>query len=171
MALLQLPEKFGQVELYTTIAGLSYGGDFRMVFGENPDKVRNIVTPNLARFDKLYRPLLEVHPDFAESLALSCPPNAAAATPWTCSQDLSPATLRHHLQHLPAAIRPPIRPGDAPERAAEAAAENLRALVARSSVRQSAKGIATAGVMKSSRYVAAKVGKFVMGWGRRIAGR
>jgi mitochondrial translocator assembly and maintenance protein 41 len=39
-AMLMLPQSFTDWELFTRIAGLSYRGDFRMVVGENPKKVR-----------------------------------------------------------------------------------------------------------------------------------
>lgn len=35
-------------------------GDVRMYFGENPDKVKNIVTNTLGRFQDLYAPVLKV---------------------------------------------------------------------------------------------------------------
>lgn len=54
-ALLLLPETFSDFELFTMIAGLSYRGDPRMTFGENPRKVKNIVSANLPHFHDLYR--------------------------------------------------------------------------------------------------------------------
>lgn len=58
-ALLLLPEEFTEVELFETIAGLSYRGDFRMAVGENPLKVRNIVHAQLDAFRSLYGGLLK----------------------------------------------------------------------------------------------------------------
>lgn len=58
-ALLQLPEVFTAVELFMAISNLSYSGDFRMVLGENPLKVFNIVTANQVHFGDLYAPVLQ----------------------------------------------------------------------------------------------------------------
>ena len=57
-ALLMLPARFTEVELFARIASLSYAGDWRMVFGENPHKVANIVDAQLPRFFALYGPVL-----------------------------------------------------------------------------------------------------------------
>ena len=57
-ALLTLPARFTAVELFTRIASFSYAGDWRMVFGENPHKVANIVNAQLPRFFALYGPVL-----------------------------------------------------------------------------------------------------------------
>ncbi|WPG99994.1 mitochondrial matrix Mmp37 [Acrodontium crateriforme] len=60
-ALLMLPEKFTERQLYERIAGLSYMGDPRMnslIASENPNKVSNIVGAQLPGFRQLYTPLL-----------------------------------------------------------------------------------------------------------------
>ena len=57
-ALLSLPASFSAWDLYLRIAGLSYAGDFRMTFGEHPDKVANIVSGSAVHFHVLYSPLL-----------------------------------------------------------------------------------------------------------------
>lgn len=47
-------------ELYETITSLSYLGDFRMVIGgENPHKIRNIVSKQMELFNRLYEPILD----------------------------------------------------------------------------------------------------------------
>lgn len=58
-ALLMLPQSFTAEQLFTAIAGLSYRGDFRMTFGENPNKVRNIVSKGMDNFRALYTPVWE----------------------------------------------------------------------------------------------------------------
>ena len=60
-ALLQLPAAFTAEQLFARIAGLSYTGDFRMVFGENPNKVADIVAASAAPLYALYLPLLHAH--------------------------------------------------------------------------------------------------------------
>lgn len=58
-ALLLLPPKFTERELYSTITGLSYQGDPRMQYGsENPKKISNIVTHQIRNFRLLYHDLL-----------------------------------------------------------------------------------------------------------------
>lgn len=69
LALLQLPERFSEIELWEKVAGISYSGDPRMTVpgGENRNKVQNIVSPQLHRFRGLYGQLLSelggVRPD------------------------------------------------------------------------------------------------------------
>eukprot|EP00035_Acanthoeca_spectabilis_P038292 m.51789 g.51789 ORF g.51789 m.51789 type:complete len:376 (-) comp9072_c0_seq3:53-1180(-) len=51
----KLPDTFDERSLYTTITGLSYAGDPRMVVGENRNKVSNIVDAQLSEFRALYK--------------------------------------------------------------------------------------------------------------------
>ena len=72
IALLMLPERFTERQLYERIAGLSYIGDPRMnsfLSGENPNKVSNIVREQLPSFRQLYAPLIDNLPnlDFNDS--------------------------------------------------------------------------------------------------------
>ncbi|KAJ3299245.1 Mitochondrial translocator assembly and maintenance protein 41 [Borealophlyctis nickersoniae] len=62
-ALLLLPNQFTEEELFHTIAGLSYKGDFRMRFGENPHKVYNIVFTQMDAFRALYKPVIDHIPN------------------------------------------------------------------------------------------------------------
>lgn len=66
VALLTLPHKFTEKQLYSTIAGMSYIGDPRMSFaGENMNKVEGIVSSQMDYFRRLYAPLIETMPNVA----------------------------------------------------------------------------------------------------------
>jgi translocator assembly and maintenance protein 41 len=58
-----LPERFTEQELFLKIAGLSYRGDFRMIFGENPHKVFNIVYAQHNAFKEKYEPIIHDLPN------------------------------------------------------------------------------------------------------------
>lgn len=53
-SLLLLPDRFNEVDLFLTVASLSYVGDPRMFLGENPKKVVNLVTPMVSHYRQLY---------------------------------------------------------------------------------------------------------------------
>lgn len=60
VALLLLPERFTEVELFCEIAALSYKGDVRLaVGGENPKKILNLVGPNLSAYRLIYSEIIE----------------------------------------------------------------------------------------------------------------
>ncbi|MCL4135959.1 UNVERIFIED_CONTAM: hypothetical protein GTU68_060973 [Idotea baltica] len=90
-ALLLLPETFTEQNLYQTITGLSYSGDFRMAVGEDRNKVRNIVGAQMSEFRKLYFPILKEMHDYV----ILDQGHAAG------EQDVSPSTKFFHLCMLP----------------------------------------------------------------------
>lgn len=165
-ALLTLPETFTEYDFYFAISNLSYAGDFRMTFGENKNKVRNIVQPQLLSFRELYRPILQQFDTYADI------PTGDAQ----CHQDTHPETKLHHLMQLPMVPQQKIvkfwnhrGPQQDMEDVLRAVAHDidcailvsqiLKAIVWQSSVRQSLKGILTAGFLKSIRYSAKKIAK------------
>nr|XP_012149367.1 PREDICTED: phosphatidate cytidylyltransferase, mitochondrial [Megachile rotundata] len=170
-ALLLLPQYFTEVQFYKTIAGLSYSGDFRMIFGENKEKVNNIVLPQLSYFKELYSPILQ---HFENYLDIPKSDNSIV----TCHQDTSPTTKIHHLNQLPRIPQVKLvrawsqgpRSKDTEDclraiahdpECGEILEECLKNIVWRSSVTQSLKGIVTAGFVKSVKYSAAKIMKML----------
>ncbi|KAF4315189.1 hypothetical protein BBO99_00005677 [Phytophthora kernoviae] len=131
------------------IAGISYLGDFRMSFGENPKKVRNIVDGNFKSFQEIYQHKIKNSPFMSRSLSggdllvansmdLTVRQTIVEALPSNISQRLAAKSQgqlvsKKHLQRVVASI------------------------VFRSSRSQSIKGIATAGGVKSIVYVAQKL--------------
>lgn len=170
-ALLLLPEHFTEIDFYKVIAGLSYSGDFRMIFGENKEKVHNIVVPQLENFKELYAPILqhyEQYIDFPKSKQLTV----------MCQQDTNPATKIHHLNQLPRtpqiklvrawSLGPRSKDTEDCLRAiaydpecCEILERCLKEIVWKSSVTQSLKGIVTAGFIKSVKYSGAKIKKML----------
>jgi mitochondrial translocator assembly and maintenance protein 41 len=168
-ALLLLPEKFTEYELYYLISSLSYAGDFRMVFGENKNKVENIVRPQLESFRKLYKPTIEL---FKAQLQV---PNEASDN-CVMQQCCKPTTILYHLNQLPKwPTRKIVREWNTgkyrqdTEDVLRAVAyypdykgvvsRSINQIVWNSSVTQSIKNIPTAGIKKSLDYSWAKVMK------------
>ncbi|KAL8914771.1 MAG: hypothetical protein Q9171_000607 [Xanthocarpia ochracea] len=107
-ALLLLPSKFTEQELYGTIAGLSYLGDPRMALpAENPNKVANIIQYQLPNFRRLYAPLIDNLPNVAFHDSRSKPsewmddPNTNA----TLTQDMDPKKRGNMVRRLPRSFR------------------------------------------------------------------
>ncbi|ELU03060.1 hypothetical protein CAPTEDRAFT_92307 [Capitella teleta] len=166
LSLLLLPDTFSEEELYTTITGLSYAGDFRMTVGEDKNKVRNIVKPNMPHFKGLYTPVIQQltdHLHWNESRALF-------------QQSVSAESRCYHLNLLPKMLVYGLvnkRNADGRNRDAEDILRGLASdsdcedelkgaledIVKESSWTQSVKGIFTAGFMKSVQYSASKLKK------------
>lgn len=169
-ALLLLSDTFTEEELFCTITGLSYCGDFRMVVGEDKNKVQNIVKPNMDRFQQLYEPILK-HEDHLQW----------NKTQGMFEQNLSVTSREHHLNLLPKMLQQALvnkrnkdgRYRDTEEvlrnysninsESAEIIQECVRGIVAQSSLTQSIKGIFTAGLLKSIRYSGSKLRKMWTG--------
>ena len=107
-ALLLLPPRFSEQELYSTIAGLSYMGDPRMSFGaENQNKVPNLVKYQLPHFRRLYAPLIENLPNvsFTDARCTSPDwiedPNANT----NLAQDMDPRKRGNMVRRLPKSFR------------------------------------------------------------------
>jgi mitochondrial translocator assembly and maintenance protein 41 len=104
-ALLLLPPKFTERELYGTIAGISYMGDPRMSLPtENPHKVANIVDNQLPNFRRLYAPLIENLPniEFQGGIAPEWQDPRADAT---LEQDMEPIKRGNMVRRLPKGFR------------------------------------------------------------------
>ncbi|TMW69317.1 hypothetical protein Poli38472_001473 [Pythium oligandrum] len=150
-ALLCLPEKFSRMDLFMKIAGISYLGDFRMTFGENPRKVRNIVEANYPAFQELYQSHLQNSPFLSPSLS---------DNDILVSNAVSPTVHTELLDSLPANVA--RRVGSAERLADRKVAKKsvqraVASVVNRYSRSQSIKGIVTAGAVKSVVYVAQKL--------------
>ncbi|KOC70766.1 Mitochondrial translocator assembly and maintenance protein 41 like protein [Habropoda laboriosa] len=170
-ALLLLPEHFTEIDFYKTIAGLSYSGDFRMTFGENKEKVNNIVLFQLTYFRELYSPILQHFENYVD-----IPKSEKMAV--ICHQDTNPTTKIYHLNQLPRIPQVKLvrawtqgpRSKDTEDclcaiaydpECGEILEECLKQIVWRSSIMQSLKGIITAGFLKSVKYSAAKIMKMI----------
>ncbi|CAG8444725.1 4170_t:CDS:2, partial [Acaulospora colombiana] len=96
-ALLLLPKDFTNEQLYITIAAMSYKGDFRRYLGENPNKIKNIVSKQMDSFDLLYADLIKGLP------------NVSFASDYRLQQDDNPRTHAKMIQDLPRFLRHKVR--------------------------------------------------------------
>lgn len=107
-ALLLLPSKFSEQQLYRTIAGISYMGDPRMSLGaENQNKVNNIVKYQLLNFRRLYAPLLENLPNVNFDDARCSSPDWIddPSTNANLAQDMDPRKRGNMVRRLPKGFR------------------------------------------------------------------
>lgn len=148
-ALLLLPERFTGYELFYKIAQLSYRGDFRMVFGENPNKVQNIVKPQVQQFLSLYKPEISKKSDVLQIVASSANDDV------TFVQDISPKAVESLMREVPKNHRVSVQHKEY----SKELANSLARTVFKSSAIQSIKNIPTAGLIKSIRYSYSKAKK------------
>lgn len=165
-ALILLPESFTEEQFYMTLAGLSYTGDFRMVIGEDRNKVANIVRPNLGAFRELYARRLASLNNYVEVV-----PESGRG-----DQDTGSVARHFHLNQLPKTLQWNLvkewnrdgRYRDVEDVLRSAAYDRdsvdligraLAKIIAGPSVSQAAKGILSAGAVKTVKYSAAKLRK------------
>lgn len=158
-SLLLLPERFTEVDLFMTIASLSYIGDVRMFLGENPHKVFNLVAPIVHHYHNLYKSAI----DHTTSMT------KISSSSHTYIQDVSPQVRWDIATNLPLKLRKlmfvkarerlfhsnPPRP--------QVIRTALASIVSSSASLQTMKGLFTVGLMKSSSYVLAKMSKRFLG--------
>jgi len=167
-ALLILPKEFTEFEFYCAITSLSYQGDFRMIFGENKNKVPNIVKPQIENFRNLYAPTIELFRS-----VLDYPVVEGDKSDALCRQDKSPPAILQHLNQLPKfPVRRVVREWNrgryrmdtedvlravaTSPKYQEIVRKSLSDIVWQSSVKQSIKNIPTAGIVKSLDYAWSK---------------
>lgn len=170
---LMLPESFSEEDLFLQIAGLSYSGDFRMVIGEDRSKISNIVKENTHHFRKLYNNILQ-----------ECPQVVYKPQQGRLEVDKSPEGQFTQLMALPRTLQqqitrlvdPPGKNRDVEEILLQVAQDpdcgsvvqqGISSIVKTSSITQSAKGIATAGLVKTVVYSVKKLRKMWRGWRRK----
>lgn len=160
VALLMLPEKFDNFELFHTISNISYCGDFRMIFGENKNKIKNIVNPQLDEFLNLYKPVLK---SLSPYIAMG---SEKAENKIFFEQDKSEKAIEHHLKSMPRHMKDRIRSNSVVKgsflevvqsiassgNTKDVISMSLHDIVWLSSLKQSIKNIPTAGVSKSLIY-------------------
>jgi len=145
-ALLLLPEKFTEEQLFLTIAGLSYTGDFRMVVGEDKNKVSNIVRPQIERFRQLYWKRLEGYVKVNEGM---------------CEQDMCKEARSAHIENLPVGVSNKLLVDGECNFDASKVSTVVGRIVAGADKTQAAKGILTAGGRKTIVYSFAKLKKMI----------
>lgn len=175
-ALLLLPEHFTEKLLYRTIIELSYRGDFRMTFGEDKNKVENILEPQFALFQEIYRPIIKSLHDYMDVQETGL-----------CCQDPGTLAKLHHLNQLPRApqralvrfwnrgsgnlrqdTEDVLRAVAHDPECSSILQSRLEDIVWASSVRQSLKGILTAGILKSIQYSVKKIKKMLASTRREV---
>lgn len=172
VALLMLPEKFTSYQLFHTISSLSYKGDFRMIFGENKNKVANIVKAQETDFFQLYAPIMK---DLAQYVAVDfgAKEKGSENVVTQFEQDKSVKAVEYHLRQAPAELRRRlirnavfkgsyidiIGPLAALKNLHEIVQISVNDIVWRSSITQSVKNIPSAGIIKSLVYASRKAMK------------
>ncbi|CAH1442667.1 unnamed protein product [Lactuca virosa] len=168
-ALLLLPSKFTERELYAKICSLSYMGDLRMLFAEDKNKVKKIVEGQFDLFRSMYNPLVE---EYATKQLLRL--SSCGDHQMTISQDCSLSATSSVVSSLPEFVRIQMGMGLAERNtdqnsnkitigsrgeAASRMQKVLRRKVMISSARQAVAGFITVGAVHGIKYLGKKMQK------------
>ncbi|XP_044495729.1 phosphatidate cytidylyltransferase, mitochondrial-like isoform X2 [Mangifera indica] len=177
-ALLLLPSKFTQEDLFAKICSLSYMGDLRMLFAEDKNKVKKIVQGQFDLFHSMYKPFLQEYEakDFLRvSLSGTDQANISqdCGLPVTCSLVSSlPPSIRSHMGKKLGQKKIINEYGQAineviigsREEASKCMQGVLRRIVMISSARQAVSGLLAVGGINATRYLANKMQKAWKSW-------
>ncbi|KAI9599587.1 mitochondrial matrix Mmp37 [Syncephalis fuscata] len=176
-ALLLLPNQFTTEELFMTVAGLSFTGDFRMQMGgEHPDKVANIVRAQIEYFRKLYAPIIQRLDDHIvtkgeDRFEQNDNPEARAQLIRQLPERFYQRMLLEHKHWLVNENRRRDYVADEPKLSQAIAQSPALSVYVRQGIHktvrwpaisQSLKGVVTAGIVPSIRYGLAKLRKGVL---------
>ncbi|CAI0393698.1 unnamed protein product [Linum tenue] len=176
-ALLILPSKFNEEDLYSTICSLSYMGDLRMIFAEDKNKVKKIVQGQFNLFRSMYKPFIEEYEakDVLRVSSFGGQQANLSQVHLQCPTDLisgvgtkfqSASGLYSNPPHRPFCVGQVVREVvfSSREEAARSMQKVVRRTVIVSSLRQAVSGFVAAGGMNAGRYLANKVRKAWKSW-------
>ncbi|ESR61842.1 hypothetical protein CICLE_v10016117mg [Citrus x clementina] len=177
-ALLLLPSKFTQEDLFAKVCSLSYMGDLRMLFAEDKNKVKKIVQGQFDLFKSMYNPLIQEY-EAKEFLRFSSYGNHQA----NVSQDCGLSVTFSLVSSLPPTIKSEMgmKLGEnktvnesgrvvsevivrSRDKAAKCLQNVLRRKVMISSARQAVSGLLAAGGVNAARYLGKKMEKAWKSW-------
>ncbi|KAJ3313091.1 Mitochondrial translocator assembly and maintenance protein 41 [Boothiomyces sp. JEL0838] len=147
VALLMLPERFTEEDLFLKIAGLSYRGDFRMLFGENPHKVYNIVYAQMDAFHEKYVDIITELPNVNYLADGSLEHHYL----WSISKAGGKSVNREEPFYSQGIADSPY--------VSNCVAKTVRDIVGQPAITQSIKGIFTAGLSRTFKYSMEKFNK------------
>ncbi|KAF2075141.1 hypothetical protein CYY_003576 [Polysphondylium violaceum] len=178
-ALLMLPETFTEYEFYHKICSISYNGDIRMKGGENPNKIHNLIVDNIDSFRELYYPIIEDHfSNYIEVLLLNNQQQQEQLQPFSKSiimDNINNFKLYSKKQSTRDVGLTMMFPKEIKSELLNKMRKNMKLnngqmltneqdvstiihnIVSSSSFYQSAKGVLTAGIMKSIEYIRLKL--------------
>jgi mitochondrial translocator assembly and maintenance protein 41 len=177
-ALLVMPQRFTLAELFICIVSLSYSGDFRMLVGEDKNKCRNIVMPQMEKFRKLYgnliseetskgRLIVNGSEDFERCLSANTLEHNINLLPRCLLERIIMSKfgvcLNERQQHnqivLQEYVAKLVNASNAVDECGRLVSNSVASIVKRSSATQSFKGLLTAGATKSVLYSLRKLRK------------